>query len=91
MFGFCCNGLWSGGWWGGGWMMILFLIFWLLLIGVGVWLIISVIRRNRQSPSITSAPSLAAGETALDILKARYARGEISREDFENMRRIIAD
>lgn len=29
------------------------------------------------------------GETALDILKKRYARGEISREEFEQMKKDI--
>jgi putative membrane protein len=28
-------------------------------------------------------------ETPLDILKARYARGEITREDFEQMRKDL--
>jgi putative membrane protein len=28
-------------------------------------------------------------ETPLDILKARYARGEINREDFERMRKDL--
>ena len=29
------------------------------------------------------------GETPLEILKARYARGEISREEYEQMRRDL--
>ena len=99
MFGFCCGGpwsqgWWSNGWWGGGWMMFLFWIFWLLLIGAGVWLIISVIRRIRSQPSLSASSPVSArsaGETAQDILKSRYARGEITREEFEEMRRAIAD
>ncbi len=33
----------------------------------------------------------APGESALDILKKRYARGEIGREDFERMKQNLKD
>ncbi len=89
MFGFCNNGLWGGGWWGGGWMMAITWIFWLLLIGAGVWLLVILIRRNRQLATPTSA--LPPGESALDILRKRYARGEITKEEYDDMRRAIAD
>ena len=34
-------------------------------------------------------PILTSGESALDLLKKRYARGEISKEDFERIKREI--
>ena len=34
--------------------------------------------------------SASAGESALDILKRRYARGEITREQFDQMRRDVS-
>jgi putative membrane protein len=37
---------------------------------------------NRTGPAQTS-------QTPLEILKARYARGEISREEYEKMRRDL--
>ena len=38
-----------------------------------------------QKPSSTNAH----GESALDLLKKRYARGEISREEFERIKKEI--
>lgn len=35
-------------------------------------------------------PGVSGGESALDILKRRYARGEITKEQFEQMRRDVA-
>ena len=37
-----------------------------------------------------SGVGAASGETALDILKRRYARGEITKEQFDQMRRDVA-
>ncbi len=57
-----------------------------VLVVVGVGLLIWVLARggSRQAPAST-----ATGETALDILKARYARGEITQEQFEQLKRDI--
>lgn len=63
-------------WWG-----ILMMGFWVLILaGVGLivgWLL-------RQAPSGESA-----SRRPLDILKERYARGEITREQYEQMRRDL--
>ena len=57
------------GWYGGGIVMILF---WVLFIGLIVWLVREVGDRYSHSNS-----------QALNILKERYARGEIEKEEFE--------
>lgn len=71
------------GWWmlWGGLMMVLF---WGGIIALIVWAVQSVIRRDAglaQPPQSGVAPP-----KPLDIAKERYARGDISREEFEQIR-----
>lgn len=63
-----------GYYWGMGWGM------WLIPIIVIVLLVL-FLRNNK-----TSQPH---NETPLDILKKRYAKGEITREQFDEMKRNI--
>ena len=53
-------------------------IFWLLIIG----LIFFLIRSGSDS-------SNKSDKSALDILKERYAKGEISKEDFEEKKKHL--
>lgn len=57
--------------WGGWWM----LLFWLGVIGLVVWGVRLLFGDHRSSDS-------RAPETARQIAERRYARGEISREEF---------
>lgn len=68
---------------GAGWMIFGF-IFWILII-VGIVLLIKWF--IDQSKTVSTEPR--ATETALDILKKRYARGEIGKEEFEEKRRDL--
>ncbi len=65
-----------------GWLMML--LFWALVIGVIIWVIQSAARTARHPDS---GPRSA--ETPLDILKRRYASGEITKEQFDEMRRNL--
>jgi putative membrane protein len=64
---------WSDGM--GGWMMILWAVFGIALVSVIVWGLMRAGSAGAQSR-----------ETAEDILRARYARGEISKEQFDQIR-----
>ena len=61
------------------------LLFWLLIIGGVVWLVQSAARGAAGSSGM-SAPT---AESSLDILKHRYARGEITKEQFAEMRQTL--
>ena len=60
------------------------LLFWLLIIGGVVWLAQSV--AHGVGPLGAGAPP---SESPLDILKRRYARGEINQDQFEQMKRDL--
>ena len=66
------------GWWGVG--LILFWIGFPVLFGVLVW---RMLERRDVSERSTE-------ESALEILKRRYARGEMDREEFEEKKRDLA-
>lgn len=71
------------GGWGWGWGLgggLLMLAFWLLIIAGGVLLVRWLWEQSGRSHG--SGPS----ESAQDILKKRYAKGEIGKEEFERMK-----
>lgn len=79
--------------WHGGWGMFFgpfFMIFWL---AVAVAIVVLLVRwlggpsHTGHSPYITSSPV----RTPLDILKERFARGEIDKDEYEERRRILGE
>ena len=73
------------GGWGMGWFGMIFMsIFWgLVIIGL-VFLIKWLIQNTRKEVGTSNG-----GSKALDILKERYARGEIDKEEFEGKKRDL--
>ena len=63
---------------GGGWMMM----FWWILIIVAILGLFRLIKNNNSSNSVKE-------ESALDILKKRYAKGEITKSELEEKRKDI--
>lgn len=70
-------GGWTG-WWPG---MIMNILLW-ILIAVGI---IHLVRRLFAGPQ-KEPPTTSETSRALEILKERYARGEITAEEFQNMK-----
>ncbi len=65
------------GWFGGGIMVI---VFWAAVIYFVVWLV-----RNNKTNETDS------GKKALDILKERYAKGEIDKKEFEDKKKDLSN
>ena len=72
------------GWWmlWGGLMMV---FFWGAIIALAIWAVQSVGRGDDGHTQSGATPP----RTPLEIAKERYARGEISREQFEEVRRTL--
>lgn len=75
----------------GGIGMVLVILFWVMLIAAAIWFVARLFPQIAgQSSPRGDAPKEPAPPSPDDILKARYARGEITREQFEEMRRTLA-
>ncbi len=69
------------GWFGG----IFMIVFWALVI-VGLVFLIRWLAVSTKS----SGQGNSGSETALDVLKKRYARGEINKEEFEEKKKDLS-
>jgi len=79
MMGWGGYGYGYGGWWG-----LVMVLFWVLVIAGIVALVVWLVRQEQGQ----RGP--AGGEDrALATLRERYARGEITQEQFEQMRRTL--
>lgn len=71
---------------GGVWLMVLwaflFIIFWAAVIALIIWAIRRFSRRDSET-------NYALKQTPLDIAKERYAKGEISKEQFEQIKKDL--
>ena len=77
MMGYGWNNI--GGWGGFGPGWIFMIIFWILII-LGVVVLVRNLGDTKQND---------AGKTSLDILKERYAKGEINKEEFKAKKMLI--
>jgi putative membrane protein len=73
------------GWgWGMVGMMAMMLVFWGGLVALVVLLVRALFPRGQQLPPGDRVP------TARELLDQRYARGDITREQFEQMKRDLS-
>jgi putative membrane protein len=75
---------WAGGWYG----MIFGPLFMILVLAVVIALAVLLVRWLGGPWHGTQVPP---GRTPLDILRERFARGEIDKQEFEERRRVLGD
>ncbi len=67
--------------WGGMWFNWLF---WIIIIALIAWLVISKVNRSQKNPD-----SGTSKESPLYILKNRYAKGEINKEEYNEKKKDL--
>jgi putative membrane protein len=72
----CYLGEYSGGWMAIGW--VLMTVFWIGLVALAVWTFPRVTRHSH------------GGNGALATARERYARGEISKEEFDRIKKDLS-
>jgi len=74
------------GWWG----MILGPFMMIALLAIVIAVVVLLVRWLGGAPH-HQGPQLSLGKTALDILKERFAKGEIDKQEFEDRRRVLGE
>lgn len=79
-------------WWGGEWYSMAFShLFMILVLAMAIALAVLAVRWL-SGPGHAAAPHLASsGRAPLDILKDRFARGEIDKAEYEDRRRVLGE
>ncbi len=57
-------------------------LFWIALIGLLIWLALTFVSNNRHSGKVESA---SHADEAIQIVKNRFARGEINKEEMDEL------
>jgi putative membrane protein len=78
----------GGHMYGGGWGWIGMILFWLLVLGGLVALVVYLVDRGK-TPASRGEMSGQMSETPLDIAKRRYASGEIDGDEFERIKQSL--
>ena len=76
--------MWDGGWHGWFFGPIMMIVFFAVAIAIVVLLV-----RWLTGGAQNKVPPSSLGKSPIDILKERFARGEIDKEEFEERRQVL--
>ena len=76
---------------GGGYGMIFGPLFMILMLAVVVAVVVLLVRWLGGPWHGPGSHHVSPGRTPLDILKERFARGEIDKEEFEERKRVLGE
>lgn len=79
-------GMMGSGMMGGFGAMGLMGVFWIVVLGIIIWAVVAAARGTGQS---SGSDSTGRSESALEILKRRYARGEINKAEYEEKKKDL--
>ena len=71
--------LYNWGWMGMGLGVLFMIIIWAGFVALIVWVIVKLVRSGQKSSS----------ETPLDVARTRYAKGEITKKEFEQLKKDL--
>lgn len=69
---------------GFGWMWLM-PVFGIVFLGLIIWAIVAAVRSSSESRGSDSSKA----DSALEVLKKRYARGEINKEEYEEKKKDL--
>jgi putative membrane protein len=77
--------------WGGDWSMMFFGPLMMIVVIAAIIVVVVLIVRWLGGPGYTTHPPAPHHRTPLDILKERFARGEIDQAEYEERRRALGE
>ncbi len=79
-------------WWGAGWYGMIFgPLFMILVLAVAIAVAVLLVRWLGGQWQAAGPRQMPSDRTPLDILKERFARGEIDKAEFEERRQVLSE
>jgi uncharacterized membrane protein len=70
--------------------MVVSSLFWLALVAIAVWALVRLVGHQTRTGARSHQDEMSSGLSAEEILRQRYARGEIDEATFKHMQEQLA-